>query len=165
MKISWKAVQSFLRNDANRQTNRQSNGQQWKHNLRHGVGKKLVEGGHSPLNLVYEWMKNYKESNSYLSLHGDIVKEVVKLLGVFMNNHDLTKSRVAQIALGFLWQWVREQVGSEKLSGMKETELDCISAGYLEVENHHTKHEKASVGCVNIHKLFIHYLSVHLQKD
>ena len=48
---------------------------------------------------------------------------------------------------------------------MKEVALDCIHAGHLEKENHHPEHEKASVRCVDIHKLFADRLSVHLQKD
>ena len=119
----------------------------------------------SDANKVYEWMRSYRESNSYLSLHRGIVKEVGKLLGVDMNDHDLTKSRAVQIALGFLWHWDGEREGSEELSCLKETALDCIHAGHLEVENHHPEHEKASVGCVDIHKLFADRLSVHLQKD
>ena len=45
LKISWKSVQPLFRNVANRQTDKQTtpgNGQRWKHNLRHGGGKKLL---------------------------------------------------------------------------------------------------------------------------
>ena len=114
---------------------------------------------------VYEWMRSYRESESYLSLHREIVKQVGNLLEVDMDDHDLTKSRVVQIALGFLWHWDGERERSDELSHMKEVALDCIHAGHLEIENHHPEHEKASVGCVDIHKLFADRLSVHLQKD
>ena len=114
---------------------------------------------------VYDWIKSYIESERYLSLHRDLVKEVGYLLGIDMMDHDVTKSRVVQIALGFLWHWPGEREGSQPLSNMKELALDCVHAGHLEVENHHPEHEKVGLGCVDIHKLFTDRLAVHLQKD
>ena len=52
---------------------------------------------------VYEWIRSYRKSESNLSLHREIVKQVGNLLEMDMNDQDLTKSRVVQIALGFLW--------------------------------------------------------------
>ena len=83
---------------------------------------------------VYEWMRSYRESESYLSLHHEIVKQVGNLLEVDMNDHDLTKSRVVQIASGFLWYWGGERE-SDELSHMKEVALDCIHPGHLEIED------------------------------
>ena len=88
-------------------------------------------------------MRSYRESNSYLSLYRDIVKEEGKLLGADMNDHDLTESRVVQIALGFLWHWVGEQEGSEELSYMTEAALD--SCGTVESRKNHPEHEKANL--------------------
>ena len=87
-------------------------------------------------------MRSYRESESYLSLHRETVKQLGNLLEVDMNNHDLTKSRVVQIALGFLWHCGSERERSDELSHMKEVVLDCIHAGHLKIEDHHPEHEK-----------------------
>ena len=48
---------------------------------------------------------------------------------------------------------------NDQSSHMKKLALD------LEVEDHHPEHEKTDMGSVDVHKLFLDRLSVHLLKD
>ena len=50
--------------------------------------------------LTDDWIKSYHDSNSYLTTHSCIVKRVGELMDVDMDDHDLSKSRIVQIALG-----------------------------------------------------------------
>ena len=119
-----------------------------------------IEG--SGADKIYQWMKSYQDSEKYLTFHRDLVKAVGKLLGIDMEDHDVTKSRIVQIALGFLWHWPGKREDNEQ---MKKLALDTVHAGHLEIENHHPEHEKERVGCVDIYKVFTYRLSVHLLKD
>ena len=112
-----------------------------------------------------KWVKSYLDSNSYLTEHRRIVRRVGQLLDVDMDNHDLSKSRIVQIALGFLWHWPGERENSDQISNTMELALDAVHAGHLEFENHHPEHATAGMGCVDVDKLFVDRLSVHLQKD
>ena len=111
---------------------------------------------------LYLWSKSFRESRDYFIMHRLIVRRVGRLLDVDMDDHDLTKSRIVQIALGFLWHWPGE---NERSSQMKKLALDSVHAGHLEVEDHHPEHETTGMGSVDVHKLFVDRLSVHLQKD
>ena len=112
-----------------------------------------------------DWIKSYHDSNSYLTTHRRIVRRVGELLDVDMDDHDLSKSRIVQIALGFLWHWPSAREVNDQLSHMKKLALDAVHAGHLEVENHHPEHEAVGIGNVDVCKLFADRLSVHLQKD
>ena len=79
-------------------------------------------------------------------------KKTSKWFNIDMDDHDLTKSRIVQISLGFLWHWSSENVQS---SHMKKLALDTVHAGHLEVEDHHPEHEKMGMGLVDVHKLFV----------
>ena len=92
---------------------------------------------------LYLWLKSFRDSNDYLTMHRLIVRRVGHLLNIDMDDHDLTKSRIAQIALGFLWHWSGE---NDQSSHMKKLALDTVHAGHLEVEDHHPEHEKVGVG-------------------
>ena len=118
----------------------------------------------SPFSTI-DWIKSYQDSNSYLTTHRRIVRRGGEILDVDMDDHDLSKSRIVQIALGFLWHWPSARQENEQLSRMKKLALDAVHAGHLEVENHHPEHEKVGVGSVDVYKLFADRLSVHLQKD
>ena len=63
-----------------------------------------------------------------------IVRRVGELLDVDMDDHDLSKSRIVQIALGFLWHWPSAREVNDQLSHMKKLALDAVHAGHLEVE-------------------------------
>ena len=108
------------------------------------------------------WLKSFRESKDYFIMHRLIVRRVGHLLNIDMDDHDLSKSRMVQIALGFLWHWSGE---NDQSSHMKKLALDTVHAGHLEVEDHHPEHEKTGMGSVDVHKLFADRLSVHLQKD
>ena len=92
---------------------------------------------------LYLWLKSFRDSNDYLTMHRLIVRQVGHLLNIDMDDHDLTKSRIVQIALGFLWHWSGE---NDQSSHMKKLALDTVHAGHLEVEDHHPEHEKVGVG-------------------
>ena len=110
-------------------------------------------------------IKSYQDSNSYLTTQHHIVRRVGELLDVDMDDHDLSKSRTVQIALGFLWHWPSARQDNGQLSHMKKLALDAVHAGHLKVENRHPEHEKVGVASVYVYKLFADRLSVHLQKD
>ena len=112
-----------------------------------------------------EWLKSYHDSNSYLTTHRRIVRRVGKLLDIDMDDHDLSKSRIVQVALEFLWHWPSAREMNAQLSHIKKLALDAVHAGHLEVENHHPEHEAVGIGNVDVYKLFADRLSVHLQKD
>ena len=87
---------------------------------------------------IYLWLKSFRDSNDYLTMHRLIVRRVGHL-NIDMDDHDLTKSRIVQIALGFLWHWSGE---NDQSSHMKKLALDTVHAGHLEVENHHPEYVK-----------------------
>ena len=86
---------------------------------------------------LYLWLKSFRDSNDYLTMHRLIVRRVGHLLNIDMDDHDLTKSRIVQIALGYLWHWSGE---NDQSSHMKRLALDTVHAGHLEVEDHHPEH-------------------------
>ena len=65
----------------------------------------------------------------YLALHRRIVREVGNILGTDMNDHDLTKSRVVQIALGYVHHWEGPREDTDEERALKDLGFDCIKAG------------------------------------
>ena len=107
-----------------------------------------------------EMQDSLERSIKYLELHRAIVRRVGEALGRSMDDHDLTKSRIVQVALAYRWHWL----------GKHETDLiasaDCaIRVGHCEQENHHPEFSRAGRGEVNVDKLLIDRLAVHIQKD
>ena len=92
---------------------------------------------------LYLWLRSFRDSYDYLTMHPLIVRRVGHLLNINMDDHDLTKSRIVQIALGFLWHWSAK---NDQSSHMKKLSLDTVHVGHLEVEDHHPEHEKSGVG-------------------
>lgn len=107
-------------------------------------------------NTPSHWCESFIASYSYLTLHRHVVKEVGSMLGVDMVDHDLSKSRIVQIALGYLWHWT----GDSHVEELKALAMDAVRAGHLEVEDHHPE-----CATLDVTKLFADRLSVHLQKD
>ena len=72
LQISWKSVQPFFRNVANRQRDRQSNGQRWKHNFSHGGDINRIQSNNiiirSNLSWFYIWHleKHWQKVNQIL---------------------------------------------------------------------------------------------------
>ena len=111
----------------------------------------------------WRWIKSYREAMQYFSIHRGTVMAVGKLLGINMNDHDLTKTRLVQIALGLLWHWPGDRTADE--SQLTDVAMDAIRAGHLEVENHHPEFESANADRVDVHKLLTDRVCIHLQKD
>lgn len=99
-------------------------------------------------------------SRTYFDLHRKIVRKCGQVLGVDMEDHDLTKSRLVQVALGYWWHYAGERVKE-----LLELAKAAVTMGHCERENHHPEFETAQNGDVDMYKLFIDRVSVHLQKD
>ena len=107
-----------------------------------------------------QWESSLRDGKFYLTTHRDCARAVGRVLGIDMENHDLTKTRIVQVALGFMWHWQGGRAtGDEDLMAMAR---DAISAGHLEVEDHHPEFAGGSMDPL---KMFADRLSVHLQKD
>ena len=74
-----------------------------------------------------------------------------------MEDHDLSKTRIVQVALGFMWHWV----GKTRDERLMQRAVDAIKAGHLELENHHPEFH----GALDCEKMFAARVAVHLQKD
>ena len=109
------------------------------------------------------WMKSYRDGVDYLSIHRQTVRAVGKLVDIDMNDHDLTKTRIVQIALGFLWHWPGERELHE--IELKDAANDTVRAGHLELENHHPEFEQGHFEALDVYKMLTDRVSVHLQKD
>ena len=106
-----------------------------------------------------------RDSEKYLSIHRACVRGAGRVLSVDMEDHDITKTRIVQVALGFMWHWTGEQ--SMRKESLMLLAKDAIKAGHLELETHHPEFKKKP-DCGNefdCEKMFVDRLSVHLQKD
>ena len=106
-----------------------------------------------------EWESSCSESEKYLSIHRACVRRVGQVLGVDMEDHDITKSRIVQVALGYMWHWTGNK--SMRTESLMQLAQDAIKAGHLELENHHPEFH----GQIDYEKLFADRVAVHLQKD
>ena len=100
-----------------------------------------------------------RDSEKYLSIHRRCVRLVGRVLGVDMEDHFITKTRIVQIALGYMWHWSGDK--SMKKESLMQLARDAIKAGHLERENHHAELQ----GKINCEKMFAARVAVHLQKD
>ena len=107
-----------------------------------------------------QWENSLRASHIYLTTHRECARAVGRVLNIDMENHDLTKTRIVQVALGFMWHWHGDRaVGDEDLMAIAR---DAISAGHLEVEDHHPEFQ---AGSLDVLKMFADRVAVHLQKD
>lgn len=106
-----------------------------------------------------EWSISCQDSEKYLSTHRQCVRLVGRVLGVDMEDHDLTKTRIVQVALGYMWHWQGDK--SVRSQDLMQLATDAIRAGHLERENHHPEYE----GDIDCKKLFTDRVAVHIQKD
>ena len=98
----------------------------------------------------------------YHRLHRSVVRHVGNALKVDMADHDLTKTKIIQLALAYAHHW-DEQYEKDKTLNTKA--WAAIRSGHCCQENHHPEFELAGKGDVDVSKLLVDRLSVHLQKD
>ena len=122
--------------------------------LKYGRAAQKVLKFHTP-----EWNISCRDSEIYLYIHRKCVRAVGRLLNVDMEDHDLSKTRIVQVALGFMWHWVGDKSLRDK--NLMRLAVDAIKAGHLELENHHPEYE----GTLDCNKMFTDRVAVHLQKD
>ena len=105
--------------------------------------------------------KALEEALHYHVLHRSLVKRVGAVTQVDMDDHDLSKSRIVQVALAYWHHWS----GPNYKPAIKEAAMNAVKAGHCELENHHPEFERIQNGTVNAQKLMVDRLSVHIQKD
>ena len=118
LKISWKSVQPFsvmLLTD--RQTNRQSNGQRWKHNFRHGGGKyRSVDKQKHPNGTVSFFVNDLETTlnemdiwnTMQISYQEDIFGNVIYRLMAISLTHPLDKlPAISQTIFSYAFSWMK----------------------------------------------------------
>ena len=110
--------------------------------------------------MVSHWDQSYKESLAYFRMHRRLVCGVGGLLGIDMDDHDLTKTTLVLYALGYLWHWPAQKPADGDIR--KEAAWKVVREGHLTREDHHPEF---SGGPVDAAKLFCDRLAIHLQKD
>ena len=106
------------------------------------------------------YKKALVEALRYNMLHRCIVRRVGDINHVDMDDHDLSKSRIVQVALAYWHHW-----GEPRNERLIDAAANAVRGGHCELEDHHPEFEQVQNGYVDIHKLFCDRLSVHLQKD
>ena len=106
------------------------------------------------------WKSSFRANYEYLTVHRRYVREVGRILSIDMDDHDLTKTRLVQLALGYMWHWTETK--HENDLQLDQLAIDVIKAGHLELETHHPEYKG---GNIEIDKLFVDRIAVHLQKD
>ena len=101
------------------------------------------------------------EAMRYHALHRCVVRRLGRVTNVDMDDHDLTKSRIVQVALAYAWHWDDEPQDDGLLDAAKR----AILGGHNECENHHLEYADVGFGQVDYEKLLVDRLSVHLVKD
>ena len=101
----------------------------------------------------------YRKSASYLYIHRAYVLAVGRALGIDMQDHDLSKTNILILALGFLWHWGVTQI--PRSNRVVECATQTVLIGHLQFENHHPQF----LGDLDVYKMFADRISVHLQKD
>ncbi len=103
------------------------------------------------------WESAYQDAVEYFQLHRQIVRYMGQTLGLDMEDHDLSKTRLFHYALGYLWHWKGDHDSS-----IKDLAWEIVRERHLKKEDHHPEF---TGGQVDSSKLFCDRLSVHLQKD
>ena len=110
-----------------------------------------------------QWERAYTESQNYLLLHRKYVRKAGRLLGVDMECHDLSKTRLLSTALAFLFHFGEDRTHAAPYEKELATlAWDAVHAGHLELENHHPEHQGAHP--IDPLRMFVDRLSVRLQK-
>ena len=101
------------------------------------------------------------EALRYHTLHRCVVRRAGALNQVDMDDHDLSKSRIVQVALAYWHHWVGPHLRTPPL----DAAINAVKAGHCELENHHPEYEHVQNVAVDVQKLIVDRLSVHVQKD
>ena len=104
------------------------------------------------------------ESGDYLQKHRLIARCVGSALAIDMRDHDLSKSRLIQVALAYCWHWPEWAINA-KCDELTCLAMTLVKRGHCEKEDHHPEYEMAGHGKVDSSKLFADRIAVHLQKD
>ena len=110
--------------------------------------------------MAAHWRQSFKESVSYFGVHRWLVRNIGNLLGVDMDDHDLTKTTLVLYALGYLWHWPAEKPDDNDIR--KDAAWKVVTECHLTQEDHHPEFHGSQV---DASKLFCDRLAVHLQKD
>lgn len=102
----------------------------------------------------------FDKAEKYLGYHRDIVKKAGSKMGVDMDDHDLSKTRLVQAALAYRWHY--EGVQDNYICKLADV---LIRRGHCELEDHHPEYEQSGRGPLNALKLFVDRVCVHVQKD
>ena len=102
-----------------------------------------------------------QEAIRYHALHRCVVRRVGRITGVDMDDHDLTKSRIVHVALAYAHHWGGIPHEKRLLTAANL----AIKGGHTECESHHLEYDDIVFGGVDVSKLIVDRLSVHLQKD
>ena len=110
-----------------------------------------------------KYVEALERAEDYLSLHRHIARNSGDALGIDMESHDLSKTRLVNWALAYLWHW--EGNADDKSNLLTQAAQTAVKEGHCEREDHHPEFEAAGNGELDHFKMFADRISVHLQKD
>ena len=103
------------------------------------------------------WKRAFHQSQQYFRIHRDTVLRVSNILNLFCPGHDLTKTKLVIIALGFCWHWE----DNTKQEFILENAMNLVKICHLQLEDHHPQCEDETAWDL----LFCDRISVHMQKS
>ena len=109
---------------------------------------------------VLDWEEAWYNCQRYQTKHRKYVIAVGKALGISMESHDLTKTRMVQVALGYLFHW------NENRDGMRNSTLvnlakDIVQECHTKLEPHHPEFGPG----FNAEEMFCDRIAVRIQKQ
>ncbi len=81
------------------------------------------------------WRQALEEAIAYFRMHMQLVRKMGRLLSMDMNDHDLTKTKLVQYALAYLWHWPGKQFTS-----MKDMAWEVIHKCHMTLMDHFPSH-------------------------
>ena len=135
--------------------------------IRYPPSKKTLLLFAQKLQTVMEWNMcqfkvSLKRSMDYHILHRMIAKRVGRVCGIDMSDHDLTKTRLIHVALAYIHHWPEDKDRDQELLDLAKI---VVKIGHCEMEDHHPEYEVTGRGIVDVQKLFVDRIAVHLHKD
>ena len=110
---------------------------------------------HHVLNFEEAW----DECRRYQMTHRKYVVAIGDALGISMQSHDLTKTRLVECALAYLWHW-RSGNGPHQ-STLYNIALDVVKHCHTELESHHPQFGEG----LNTDEMFVDRIAVRIQKQ